>query len=53
MTLALVIAGIVFLLIGWVFFWFNLNSPLQTRIPAFALPIGIVALLLALGRVLP
>jgi hypothetical protein len=45
--------GAVFLLIGGAFFWLNLNSPIQTRIPALTLPIGAVLLVVALAKVLP
>jgi hypothetical protein len=53
MTALLLTLGIACLLIGAAFFWLNLNSPIQTRIPAFTLPVGAVALLLWLGRILP
>lgn len=49
MTAALLIFGIVCLLIGWAFFWLNLNTPIQTRIPAYTLPLGAAAVLLGLG----
>jgi hypothetical protein len=52
MTAALLIFGIICLLIGWLFFWLNNNSPIQTPFPAFLLPIGAVAVLLGLGRLL-
>jgi hypothetical protein len=52
MTLALLIFGIICLLVGWVFFYLNLNSPIQTRIPAFTLPTGAVLVLLGLGRLI-
>jgi hypothetical protein len=47
------ICGVVFLVIGAMFFWFNNNSPLQTPIPAFALPVGAVLLIIGLTKVLP
>jgi uncharacterized protein YhhL (DUF1145 family) len=52
MTLALLALGTVCLLVGWVFFYLNLNSPIQTRIPAFTLPTGAVLVLLGLGRLI-
>jgi hypothetical protein len=51
-TAALLIFGAVCLLIGWLFFWLNNNSPIQTAIPAFTLPTGAVLVLLGLGRLL-
>jgi hypothetical protein len=52
MTAALLIVGILCLLIGWLFFWLNCNSPIQTPIPLFTLPVGVVAVLLGLGRLI-
>ncbi len=47
------IVGIVLLLIGGVFFWLNLESPVQTRIPLFTLPIGVALFIVGLVKVLP
>lgn len=52
MTALLFIAGIICLLVGAQFFWLNLNSPIQTRIPVFTLPIGAVLVMLGLGRLM-
>jgi TRAP-type C4-dicarboxylate transport system permease small subunit len=43
------IIGIICLLIAAAFFWLNLNSPVQTPIPAFALPLGIILVAVALA----
>jgi hypothetical protein len=51
-TAALLIGGIACLLIGWLFVYLNLNSPIQTRIPLYTLPLGFVAVLLGLGRLI-
>jgi xanthosine utilization system XapX-like protein len=45
--------GAGFFAVGAVFFWLNNSSPAQTRIPAIALPIGAVLVLVGLGRILP
>ena len=50
MGATLIIAGVVLLLIGGAFFWLNLNTPIQTRIPAVALPLGVALVMFALGR---
>lgn len=50
--IALLIAGILSLAIGTLFFWLNLNSPIQTRIPAFTLPLGVAMILIWLGGLL-
>jgi hypothetical protein len=47
------IVGTICLAIGAVFYWLNTNSPIQTSIPAFMFPIGAVAVLIGLGRLLP
>lgn len=47
------LVGAASLVVGAVFFWLNITTPIQTRIPAFALPIGAALLLIGLGRVLP
>jgi hypothetical protein len=50
MAIALIVAGVFLLLVAWVFFWMNLNTPIQTRIPIFAGPIGLALIFFALGR---
>lgn len=49
MITALVITGVLCLLVGWAFYWLNLNTPIQTFAPAVFLPVGAAALLVALG----
>lgn len=49
---ALLIIGVITGLIGWAFFWLNLNSPVQTRIPAILWPISIICFAVALGMLL-
>jgi hypothetical protein len=46
-------SGTALLLIGGMFFWLNNNSPIQTRIPLFTLPVGAALVLIGLGRILP
>jgi hypothetical protein len=43
------VLGVLSLAVGGAFYWLNLNSPIQTCIPALALPVGAVLLLIALG----
>jgi CDP-diglyceride synthetase len=52
MTAVLLIGGVVCVLVGAAFFWLNNNSPIQTRIPLYTLPIGFVAVLLGLGKLI-
>jgi hypothetical protein len=52
MTAALLIVGAACLLVGSAFFWLNLNTPYQTRIPLYVFPTGAVAVLLGLGRLI-
>lgn len=47
------ILGSILLIVGGVFVWLNNNSPVQTRIPLFTLPIGAVLFIVGLTRVLP
>lgn len=46
---ALVIVGIVIGLLGWLFYWLNTNSPMQTPLPLILWPISIVCLCVAFG----
>lgn len=46
---ALLIAGLLCLLTGGVFFWLNLNTPVQSCIPALALPLGLCWIIAAVG----
>lgn len=50
--ITLIVVGIVLLLIGWLYFYLNNNSPIQTRVPAYCLPAGAVCLLLGIGSLL-
>ena len=52
MTAALLIIGAGLLLAGRVFVYLNLETPYQTRIPLLTLPLGFVAVLLGLGRLI-
>lgn len=45
----LLILGIVCLALGALFYWLNVNSPVQTFLPAIFFPVGLGALILALG----
>ena len=45
--------GILLLIVGKIYYWLNLNSPFQTRIPLYTLPTGAVLLIVGLARVLP
>lgn len=47
---ALLIAGIICLLIGGTFYWLNVNTPVQTRIPAVALPLGALLVAVWIGE---
>jgi hypothetical protein len=49
MIVGTVIAGVVLLVVGWAFYWLNLNTPVQTCIPAVALPLGAGLILIAIG----
>ncbi|HET6943352.1 MAG TPA: hypothetical protein VFH89_14445 [Sphingomicrobium sp.] len=49
---AILIIGVVRLVIGGAFFWLNLNSPVQTSIPAYAIPIGVILIAVAVGGLL-
>lgn len=48
----ILIAGVILLVFGGVFFWLNLNSPVQTCIPALAIPAGLCFLIGACGMLL-
>lgn len=52
MITALIVTGILSLLLGGAFYWLNLNSPVQTCIPAVLLPFGLLSLVSALGGLL-
>ena len=46
------ILSVLCLLGGGVFFWLNLNSPVQTPYPAILVPVGIVLLAVCFGGLL-
>ena len=52
MITALIISAILCLHVSWAFYWLNLHTPIQTRIPALAGPLGVALLFFALGGVL-
>lgn len=51
MTIILIF-GIIFLLLGAMFYWLNVSTPFQTFLPAIFVPAGLAALMFALGGML-
>lgn len=47
------IIGAVCLLVGGIFFWLNSNSPVQTKMPMFLLPMGVALVIVGLAKVFP